>query len=107
MNGAPGLSWLDLALWIDAVYRASWPVTQSSLLRPLRVRLALVPFLGSLVHCVVCTSAWACLALLALVPRTMLLSPALRAAGLADGAVLVAFSLATAWAVARALGDAD
>jgi len=40
-------------------------------------------------------------------PTTSLFSPGFRVAGVADGAVLLGWTLAATWAIGRGLGDAD
>jgi hypothetical protein len=94
-------------LWIGATYGLSWLVTQSTLFRPLRERVADVPFAGKLLRCITCTSGWVALGLLAALPATTLFTEGFRVSTIADAIVLVGFTLTTTWALARALGDAD
>lgn len=103
---------VSLALFVAAVYGASWLVTRSRAGRPVRRVLSPLPVLGPLSRCVVCTAFWAALGagvgLLARPSSSALLAPlARRLAGPADVAVLTLATAAAAWALARALGDAD
>lgn len=98
---------VDLTLFLAAVYGLSWLVSCSRLARPVRARLAPVPVLGQLVHCIVCVSAWAAVGLALLLPYTTLLPESFRCRTAADVVLLVAAALASTWLVARAVGDAD
>lgn len=66
-----------------------------------------MPFIGGLLQCIVCTGAWVGLGLMTVLPTTSLFSPGFRVAGVADGAVLLGWTLAATWAIGRGLGDAD
>ena len=100
-------TWLDLLLFTGAVYGVSWTLTKSVLLRRVREALANVPLVGKLVQCVVCTATWVALALTLLLDRTTLFSQGFRAGTVADAAILVAWTVASSWGLARLLGDAD
>ena len=98
---------LDLLLFTGATYGAAWVVACSKLFEPVRTKLDKVWLLGSLVRCVVCMSAWTATALALAAPHITLMSPAMRSRGAVDVVVLVAWSVAASWVLARALGDAD
>lgn len=99
---------LDLALYTGAVYGLAWLVVRSTLAAPLRRLAGRWDFTWGLTRCVVCTGAWMALALAVVVlPRAEVFSPSARALGPWSWPVLVAWSLATTWALGRALGDAD
>lgn len=99
---------VELFLFLGAVYGLSWLVACSAIARPLRTRLQPVRFLGRLVHCIVCVSAWVALGLaLLVVPHTSLLSEAFRVRTISDCVLLVCAALASTWLVGRAAGDAD
>ena len=98
---------LDLALFTGAVYGGAWILTKSSLLRAPRAWLAPVPLAGTLARCVVCASAWVAALLALTLPATSVFSPGFRPTSVADVLVLMAWSVATSWALAQALGDAD
>lgn len=96
----------ELLLFTGAVYGLSWLVTRSKLAAPVRRRLEPLPFLGPLVHCIVCTSAWVAIGLVAARPAFGMLSASFAQHPWADGLLLVGWSLFTTWALGRALGDA-
>ena len=97
----------DLLLYSGAVYGLAWLLTRSHLLRPLRDRLAPVPYLGPLVRCIVCTGAWVALAVLLASPRATLFSDSFVPRSAPDVVILVGWALFSTWALGRALGDAD
>ena len=101
---------LDLAVYLGALYGASWVVARSLVARSLRVRVERWPGLGAMVKCIVCVSWWVGLGLSwAVVPRCPLFSRAFRegAPTLAGSSVLGACGLAVVWLVAVRVGDAD
>jgi hypothetical protein len=98
---------VDLLLFTGVAYGAAWVMACSKLLAPVRSALAKVWFLGTLTQCVVCMSVWAGAALAVAAPHVTLFSPAVRSMTLVDAAVLVAWTAAASWTLARALGDAD
>ncbi|MFZ5481994.1 MAG: hypothetical protein ACOZNI_34860 [Myxococcota bacterium] len=98
---------VDLVLFTGAVYGLAWLLTKSRLFRRPRELISRAPFLGELLACIVCASAWVSLALVPLLPFTSLFSPAFRATTALDVGVLLAWSLFSTWAIGRALGDAD
>lgn len=97
----------DLVLFTGTVYGLAWLVTKSRLLRLPREMTARVPFVGSLLACIVCTSAWVALALVALLPYTTLFSMSFRTRTPVDVVVLLAWTLFSTWAIGRSLGDAS
>ena len=100
-------TFLDMVLFTGAVYGLSWLVTRSKLAAPMRRVLQPVPFVGHLMQCIVCTSAWVAMALAALLPLSTLFSPSFRVRGPVDLAVLVGWTLMATWAMGSRLGDAD
>lgn len=49
---------LSLLLYTGAVYGWAWFLTKSTLLTPARRHLYRLPFVGRMLRCIVCTSAW-------------------------------------------------
>jgi len=108
---------LDLVLYTGAVYGLAWLVVRSTLAAPLRRVASRWTFTWALTRCVVCTGAWAAVALAICVPYVRVFSLGFRAALTRQGwldlgrgvtvLVLVAWSLMACWALGRALGDAD
>lgn len=94
-------------LFTGTVYGLAWLVTRSRLFRAPREAASKIPFFGPLLACIVCTSAWVTLVLVALLPYTTLFSTMFRARTPADFGVLVAWSLFSTWAIGRRLGDAS
>lgn len=99
-------TWRDLVLYTGGVYGIAWLVARSHLLAGVRARLAPVPVLGRLAQCIVCTSGWVCIAWM------LLGTPGLLSAGFAvatptDAALLMGWTLASTWGLARLLGDAE
>lgn len=100
-------TWLDLAFFTGVVYGLAWLVTRSKLVAPLRAVIHPVPFLGRLVQCIVCTSAWVAMGLALVLPCSNLFSPGFRVGNPLDLVILVAWSLTTTWFLGHHLGDAD
>lgn len=98
------MSTLDLVYLTGIVYGLSWLITQSSLLSPVRSAIARWSlFAAKLLSCIVCTSAWVCIAVLAFVPTaTLNIRPTMP-----DVPLLLGWVLGSTWVVARLVGDAD
>jgi hypothetical protein len=100
-------NWWDLVLFTGAVYGLAWLLVKSKLFeRPRRV-LEGVPFLGPLSRCIVCTGVWVGVGVMMLLPWTTLLSPGFRVRTVADGLVLIGWTVASTWGLAPLFDDAD
>ncbi len=99
-------TWLDLTLFTGTVYGIAWLITQSKLTQKLRESMSDVPFIGSLIQCIVCVATWIALGLALALPSTTLFSPGFRVRTFSDAVVLTAWGLAATWAIGRSLGDA-
>jgi len=94
-------------LYTGSVYGLAWLVTRSRLTKPVREKLLPVPFLGHLVHCVVCTSAWIAMGVMLTLPSSTLFSPGFRVTGPVDFILLLGWTLAASWTIGLHLGDAE
>ena len=97
----------DLLLYTLAVYGLSWLLTRAKISAPLREILRPIPFLGPLIHCIVCTGTWISMGLALLLPWSTLTSEGLRVRTPVDLLLLTGWSVATLWGLGHLLGDAD
>jgi hypothetical protein len=98
---------LDLLFFLCAVYGISWVISRSKLTEPLRNKLKPVRFIGSLIHCIVCTGTWIAFGLMFLVPYSTWFGPHFKVTNLFDAVFLLGFSITGLWIMGRLLGDAD
>lgn len=69
---------LDLLLYTGSVYGWSWFLTKSTLFGPVRERLFRLPFIGKMLECIICTSAWVGGAIILALPFVTLVGDELR-----------------------------
>lgn len=102
-----GFPWSEALFFGAAVYGLSWLVTRARISAPLREWLRPVPFLGSLVRCIVCTGVWITLGMAALLPWTRGVPLMIRVTSGVDLLLLIGFNVTFLWLVGRFTGDAD
>ena len=98
---------LSFLVFVLSIYGLAWLITRARLTEPLRKRISPIPFLGPLVHCIVCTGTWVAMAALLLLPWAPLLGSDLRIQTPLDFLLAVGLCVTGLWSLARLLGDAD
>jgi hypothetical protein len=101
----PAMHQPNLLLFTISIYGLAWLITKSKLIAPIRDYLSERSQLaGDLLSCIVCTSVWICIAVMACSPAIPILQ--IRPA-LGDVPILLGWTMGSTWLLARLVGDAD
>ena len=100
-------SWLDLLLFSGAIYGLAWLLVKSRLFERPRTVLEGVAFFGPLSQCIVFVGVWVGVGLMLLLPWSTLFSSEFRVRSVADGLVLIGWTVASTWGLALLFDDAD
>jgi len=98
---------IDLVFFTGSVYGLAWLITRARLTAPVRKALERVPYLGTLLRCIVCTGTWVAMGVLLVARWSKFFSPQFRSAGPVDIVFLLGWSMAAIWTLARLNQDAD
>lgn len=93
------MNWVDLVVYTGATCGWSWFLTKSTLLSPVRARLLQLPFVGRVLECIICTSAWVGGAIALCLPLIDVVG--FRLHGILDLLFLAGWNLCAVWVIAE------